>query len=186
MPPLSSNDRRTLLALARRVIIEAVVHRCVPDFPPGAGRLADPGGAFVTLYCGGRLQGCVGRVDRGNALTETVAQCAISAALHDQRFSPLAARHIDDLRIEISVLSELVQTSAQAIEVGTHGLLVICGARHGVLLPQVATEHGWSAERLLEEGCRKAGLEPGAWRDPQTSLFAFTAEVFGEARSQSY
>jgi AmmeMemoRadiSam system protein A len=180
MPPLSNEDRCTLLQRARQAIVEAVLHRRIPDFPPKAGRLAEPGGAFVTLFCGGRLQGCIGRVDRSSSLAETVAQCAISAALHDQRFPPLGKHQIELLRIEISVLSELFPVSAQAIEAGTHGLVVTRGTRRGLLLPQVAVERRWSVERFLEETCRKAGMEPGAWQDPQTSLFAFTAEVFGE------
>ena len=51
----------------------------------------------------------------------------------------------------------------------------------GLLLPQVAVERNWSAERFLEEGCRKAGLPLDAWRDPETKLYAFTADVFSEA-----
>lgn len=180
MLPLSSEDRRALLDRARQAILEAVMHGRVSHFPPAGGPLAEPAGAFVTLYCRGRLQGCVGRVDPTIALAETVAECAIGAALHDRRFSPVGAHQIADLRIEISVLSELFRISPQAIEIGRHGLLVSRGAQRGLLLPQVAVEHQFTAERFLEQTCRKAGLEPRAWRDPQTTLYAFTAEVFGE------
>lgn len=180
MPPLSSDDRRALLHRARRAITEAVRYRRIPEFPPGTGRLAEPSGAFVTLHYRERLQGCVGRVGRSLALAETVVECAVGAALEDPRFSPLRAHQIAELRIEISILSELFPVSPREIEAGKHGLLVSCGEQRGLLLPQVAAERGWSAERFLEETCRKAGLDPGAWRDPRTSLYAFTAEVFGE------
>jgi AMMECR1 domain-containing protein len=53
------------------------------------------------------------------------------------------------------------------------------------LLPQVATERKWSGQRLLEETCVKAGLPRDAWRDPETEVFGFTAEVFSEKRPRT-
>jgi len=163
------------------MIVEVVRSQTIAELPVPAGRLAEPGSAFVTVHCAGRLRGCVGRMDRTLPLAEVVAQCAIGAAMHDTRFRRLQAHEIDEMEIEISVLSELESVGPQAIEVGTHGIAVSRADRRGLLLPQVASERGWSAERFLEETCRKAGLEPDAWRDPQTSLQAFTAEIFSEA-----
>ena len=70
-------------------------------------------------------------------------------------------------------------------EAGKHGLVVSQGRQRGVLLPQVATQFNWSAQRFLEETCVKAGLEREAWKDPLTRVQAFTAEVFSEAASAS-
>jgi AMMECR1 domain-containing protein len=84
------------------------------------------------------------------------------------------------LEIEISVVSELRPVRPEEIEPGVHGIVVCRGASRGLLLPQVALEHNWSATQFLEAACRKAGLGAGAWRDPETKLFAFTAEVFSE------
>ena len=180
-PPLSSEERRDLLTLARRVIVEAVRSQAIAELPTPTGRLAEPGRAFVTVHCAGRLRGCVGRVDRTLPLAEVVAQCAIGAVMHDTRFRPLQGHEVDQMEIEISVLSELQPMQPEELKIGTHGIAVTRGDRRGLLLPQVAAEWGWSAERFLEETCKKAGLEPDAWRDPQTSLLAFTAEVFAEA-----
>jgi uncharacterized protein (TIGR00296 family) len=69
----------------------------------------------------------------------------------------------------------------EAVKVGTHGLVVQREHFRGVLLPQVAVERAWTRERFLEETCRKAGLPPDAWRDPETQCLAFTDEVFSEA-----
>ena len=69
----------------------------------------------------------------------------------------------------------------EGIEIGRHGLLVVRGARRGLLLPQVATEHRLSAEQFLAETCRKAQLPPDAWREAETHVSAFTCEVFSEA-----
>ena len=181
MSRLSSDDRRALLVRARQAILEAVVHQRIADLDEPMGLLAEPSGAFVTIYLRGRLQGCIGRTERNNSLAETVAQCAISAALRDPRFVPLGRHEIDDLEIEVSVLSALQPIDADAIEVGTHGLFVSRGERRGLLLPQVAAERNWSAERFLEETCRKAGLDAEAWRDFRTQLLGFTVEVFSEA-----
>ena len=109
-----------------------------------------------------------------------VAYCAMAAALDDPRFAPLGAAELDGVAIEISVLSPLVEIALDRIETGKHGLLVTRGSQRGVLLPQVAEEFGWNAERFLEETCVKAGLERDAWKQPGTRLQAFTAEVFSE------
>lgn len=180
-PQLSAGDRRNLLLRARHAIIEAVRSERIADFPLSEGTLAEPGSAFVTVHCSGRLRGCVGRIDRTLALAEVVAQCAISAVLHDPRFRPMRPVELDRMEIEISVLSELQPLAPHAVEVGTHGVVVARGTQRGLLLPQVAAERSWSAERFLEETCRKAGLDPSAWRDPETQILAFTAEVFSEA-----
>lgn len=180
MLQLSEDHQRALLARARQAIFEAVLHQGIPDFPPPTGPLADPAGAFVTVRCAARLRGCIGRVEAKDPLAETVAQCAISAALHDPRFRPIEKTELDVLAIEISVLSELQPAAAEAIEAGRHGVLVSRGTNRGVLLPQVALEQNWSTARFLDETCIKAGLEPGAWRQPGVSLFVFTAEVFAE------
>jgi AmmeMemoRadiSam system protein A len=134
----------------------------------------------VTLRCNGKLRGCIGRADAIHALVETVAQCAIMAALQDPRFKPLRLEEMTELEIEISVLSELRPVRLEEIELGIHGIVISRCASRGLLLPQVALEHNLSATQFLEAACRKAGLEAGAWRDPETKLFAFTAEVFSE------
>ena len=178
--PLADEDRRALLARARRAIFEAVSTLNLPDPPLAAGRLANCAGAFVTLRCNGRLRGCMGHTDSAHTLEETVVQCAITAALQDPRFAPLSVEEMDALEIEISVLSKLWPARPEEIEVGVHGILVSRGIHRGLLLPQVAVEHNWSTIQFLEAASRKAGLETNAWRDLETKLFAFTAEVFSE------
>lgn len=189
MSPLPSSVRRALLELARQAIAEAVLHQQIID-AAGARLPADVlalpcDGAFVTLHTRGRLRGCIGQMEGARSLADTIVTCAIGAALHDPRFMLVSSEELSALEIEISVLSAPEPVRAEEIEAGRHGLLVTNGAARGVLLPQVATERGWTSQRLLEETCRKAGLPPDAWRDPQTQVLAFTAEIFSEKEFSS-
>jgi AmmeMemoRadiSam system protein A len=135
----------------------------------------------VTLRWDGKLRGCIGQPDAAHGLAETVVQCAITAALRDPRFGPLRVEEIDALEIEISVISELRPVRPEEIELGTHGIAVTGGGKRGLLLPQVALERNWSVTQFLEATCRKGGLQANAWREPDTKLLAFTAEVFSDA-----
>lgn len=168
------------MEIARRAISSAVLERCIPDLPPYSTALNISRGAFVTLYRAGKLRGCVGQVEDLGPLAEVVARAAISAALHDPRFPPVASEEIATLDIELSVLSPLAPIAPESIVAGQHGLMVMRERRRGVLLPQVATERGWSGQRLLEETCEKAGLATDAWRHPATRIFGFTVELYRE------
>jgi AmmeMemoRadiSam system protein A len=180
MSRLSSDDWVALVGIARRAIASAILEKRILDFPPYPAALSEPGGAFVSLYRGGILRGCVGQVENPGPLADVVARSAINAALHDSRFPPIRPEEIETLEIEISVLTAPERILPEAIVAGRHGLLVARGSSRGVLLPQVAVERKWSGQRLLEETCVKAGLASDAWRDPATQVFGFTAEIFSE------
>jgi len=87
---------------------------------------------------------------------------------------------LPEVEIEISVLSPFFAVAPEDVRPGEHGLMVSLGHQRGLLLPQVASERGWTRERFLEETCAKAGLERDAWKHG-TRLEAFTAFVFSEA-----
>jgi AmmeMemoRadiSam system protein A len=182
---LSDHDKNALLQIARRSLEETIVHarRWQPDTP--AGILAARRGAFVTLHLRGKLRGCVGQVETNKSLAETVARCAISAAREDDRFDPVQPDEVAQLTIEISVLSPPKPITANEIQIGTHGLIVECGPFRGLLLPQVATERNWTAEKFLAETCLKAGLPRDAWKSVETKIFGFTADVFSEEEAAS-
>lgn len=116
-------------------------------------------------------------------LGEVILQVAVSAARSDSRFIPIAPDELPDLRIEISVLSELARLAATDLcrmVIGRDGVLVRRGRTQAVLLPQVATEQGFGTEAFLDAVCEKAGLRPRSWREPATEVFTFTADVFVE------
>lgn len=173
---LSPAERRALLALARRAVADAAAGL---DTTRPRGLADAPGAAFVTLRKDGELRGCIGHLEARQPLADSVIEMARAAATEDDRFGPVSVEEVPFLAIEISALSPMRPIAPADVVVGRDGLHVRSGRRSGLLLPQVAVEHGWDAPTFLAETCRKAGLPADAWREG-TELRAFSAEVFGE------
>jgi AmmeMemoRadiSam system protein A len=187
MSSLASSERNFLLKIARKSLALAAergesleTFSLEKELPP----VTNAGGAFVTLRRGRRLRGCIGQVLPDAPLVEVVAYCAKAAALSDPRFAPVATDEVREIEIEISVLSVPEDILPNKIEPGRHGLIVSRGTQRGLLLPQVAQEYGWTAQRFLEETCVKGGMKPDAWKSDITRIQAFTAEVFSESSLQ--
>lgn len=180
--PLSEAEGREGLNLARRSLEHWVSHgEKLKVEVPFSGGLADPLGAFVTIHTrDGELRGCIGHLIGEGPLGQLLIDLGISAGTHDTRFEPVTEGELADLVYEISVLSPMKRTRPEDVKPGLHGLLVHNGPYSGVLLPQVAERYGWDAETFLGETCRKAGLHRGAWKDPATHIFTFTAQIFHE------
>jgi len=177
---IESQDQERLLSLARRAL-EARVRREPPPPPERGGGCDIAAGAFVSIHCDGDLRGCLGRLDTAEPLGITIAALAASVADSDPRFQPVAPAELPALDLEISVLTpEREISSIDEIEIGRHGLIVEQAYCRGLLLPQVATEQRWDAETFVSHTCRKAGLDPDAWRRG-ARLFVFEAQVFGES-----
>jgi AmmeMemoRadiSam system protein A len=181
---LGDDDRRTLLRLARETMKAALGGSSRPAEAAASPALRQPCGCFVTLHNAGRLRGCIGTFTARGPLHATVAQMA-TAALRDPRFlaNPVTAAELPQIDIEISVLSPLERTKdpMAEVELGKHGIWIEGPYGSGCFLPQVATETGWSKEEFFGQCCaHKAGLPPDAWRWPETAVYRFEAEVFGE------
>jgi hypothetical protein len=181
---LSQAEKDELLRIARKSVETAVGQKKLYEPPATAFEsLLQERGAFVTLTKNGDLRGCIGYVAPFKPLYLTVRDVAAFAAVQDHRFAPVAATELPELEYEISVLSPLRRVlDVQQIRVGTHGLVVRNGEHEGLLLPQVPVEQHWDRATFLREACRKAGLRPEAWREPDTDVFLFTALVFGEPK----
>ncbi|NIO44025.1 MAG: TIGR00296 family protein [Candidatus Aenigmarchaeota archaeon] len=142
-------------------------------------------GIFVTIYKKStkQLRGCIGIPYPEMSLVEALIQAAVSACL-DPRFQPLRAEELEDIFIEISVLTnpEPVKTSdfEKEIEIGKHGLIIRKGLQGGLFLPKVPVEQKWNMEEYLENLCYKAGLTADSWLDSNSKLFKFEAQVFEE------
>ncbi|MCI0603526.1 AmmeMemoRadiSam system protein A [bacterium] len=175
-----SSQKTILLKLARDAIrtyleTQKEIAPSVEEF------LKEPGAAFVTLKIDEELRGCIGSTDGSEPLGKTVIHCAISAAFRDPRFPPLSVEEYPFVDLEISVLSAFRRVAnPEEVIAGTHGIMLTRDYHRGLLLPQVAVEYDWDRDTFLSFTCRKAGLEPDAWKDPDTIIEIFTAEVFGE------
>ena len=173
------DDRRRLLTIAR-CALEARVRGQGDPVPEGGGALDTPCGAFVSIHEGHELRGCLGRLEADRGVAQVVAYLSRAVADSDPRFPPVAPHELTALAIEISVLqAEREMRSIDEITIGQHGLIIESGMRRGVLLPQVAAEHGWSVETFLEHTCLKAGVQPDAWRR-EARVLLFEAHVFNE------
>ncbi len=159
----SPEERALLLQIARLAIEKTLGGEMVETVAP-SDRLGDLRGAFTSLHLDGDLRGCMGYLEAIHPLYRTVAETAICAAFFDPRFLPVTAEEAHALQIQISVLTAPRPILADEVVVGRHGLIVSAGSRRGLLLPQVAVEHGWGAEIFIEQTCLKAGLHPQAWR----------------------
>lgn len=174
----SRDERALLLRLAHESILSALEKREIPLDPP-TPHLAEPRGAFTSLYLQKELRGCVGYALPVSPLYRAVAETARAAAFEDMRFRPVTAEEALQLQIELSILTPPREVSPETIVVGRDGLLITMHERRGLLLPQVAVERNWDRATFLEQTCRKAGLPLDAWQKGAT-IEAFTAEVFGD------
>lgn len=178
---LNKEEKKKLIAIAKASIIEAVGGKRQPGVEVTEERLKENCGAFVTIKKHGRLRGCIGYIVAVKPLYETVKDVARSAAINDNRFSPMTEEELKDIEIEISALTPLKRIyDVEEIEVGKHGIVMKKGFYSGLLLPQVATEYGWDRKTFLEHTCMKAGLPTDAWKDESVEIYIFSAEVFGE------
>lgn len=189
---LSPDEQKTLLRIARDTLNACARNQPLPD-PEGGGTALTPklkakAGAFVTLKRRGQLRGCIGRIgypelaDDLPSLCKTIALMAVQSALHDHRFMPVKPDELDEIDIEISVLTIAHEVGGyEDFEVGRHGIIIRRGRRSAVFLPQVAPEQGWDRAETLNHLCGKAGLPENAWREPDMKFFVFTAQVFDES-----
>jgi AmmeMemoRadiSam system protein B/AmmeMemoRadiSam system protein A len=177
-------DRDTrifLLRYARSVIKKTLGMETGELATPDSPILGEKRGGFVTLKKDGRLRGCIGYIDAVKPLLETIGEMAYSAAFSDYRFDPVSREEVDDLEIEISVLSPVREIKDPSeIEVGRDGIIISAVGKRGLLLPQVAVEYGWDRNTFLDQTCVKAGLPRGAWKKSATTIEIFSAEIFSE------
>lgn len=178
---LRDEEKNILLDAAKRTIQSVLDEKDIPEFHFASPVLQEKRGAFVTLKKREQLRGCIGYIEGIKPLGQTVMEMAVAAAFQDPRFPPLKRDEFDQLDFEISVLSPLEEVHhIEEIEVGRHGLYIVKGFRSGLLLPQVAVEHHWDRETFLTETCYKAGLSPQAWKESDTTIYIFSADVFGD------
>jgi AmmeMemoRadiSam system protein A len=167
-----------LLKIARETLERYVRKKEVYRPEENNPKLLSPKGAFVTLKKNGQLRGCIGFIEAVLPLHQTIVQATIYAASKDARFPPVTPSELEDIELEISVLTPPVRIDdPRNVEVGKHGLIIAKGSQRGLLLPQVPVENKWSRRTFLQRTCQKAGLPKDAWRSG-AEIYAFEAIVF--------
>ncbi len=178
-------EKARLLGIAREAIVAVVSGGHYTVVKPREPRLLQKAGAFVTLHLHGELRGCIGLIEGYLPIYETVSEMAAKAAIADPRFESVSRSEVGEIEIEISVLSPLQRiANPEEVVVGRHGIVIEKGYYRGLLLPQVATENSWDREQFLRYVCLKAGLEKEDYKDPNSKVYIFTAEVFGEGEAR--
>ncbi|MFX0012077.1 MAG: TIGR00296 family protein [Candidatus Hermodarchaeota archaeon] len=194
LEPFSLEDGKTLIKFARQNIEYFLKNdRPIPVPEDIKNKFSDKYGAFVTLntyaISGNPLRGCIGYIEPTYSLYDVIHKVSISSAIEDPRFSSVSLEEMDNIVIELSILTppELLKVNSpddykNKIVIGRDGLIAEKGWRRGLLLPQVPVDHdrNWDVETFLNHTCMKAGLHVSAWREEGTNIYAFKAILFEE------
>ena len=182
---LTLEEGRTAVRLARKAIEPYLAERPVIQ-DRLSGVFEQKSGVFTTLTKHGELRGCIGFPYPIKRLDEAIIESAIAAATEDPRFPPVTLEEMDEIIVEVTVLTPPEKINAKPIElpkhveIGKHGLMVKRGFYSGLLLPQVAVEYGFDAEEFLSQTCMKAGLPPDCWLMEGTEVYRFEGQIFKE------
>ncbi len=180
---LNHNEKKTLLELARYTLEERLKNDLLPEINPDTfpANLQRKLGCFVTLNKNDKLRGCIGNFKSNDPLVNTVQQMAVSAALYDNRFSAVTFEELDDIDIEISILTPLKPIeSIDKFELRKHGIYIKKGRNSGTYLPQVAEGRDWTKEEFISHCSQyKAGIGAEGWKN--ADLFTYEAIVFTES-----
>jgi AmmeMemoRadiSam system protein B/AmmeMemoRadiSam system protein A len=181
---LDENDKKALLEISRKTLETYLRSGNVPSIPASEiPKIAkEPAGAFISLYMGGRLRGCIGNFSPETPLYLVVQEMTLAAASRDHRFVPVEVTELEYIDIEISVLTPLQKISSiEEFQLGKHGIYMVKDGRSGTYLPQVGSGSEWSKEEFLGHCAReKAGIGWDGWKE--ADLYVYEAIVFGEEK----
>jgi len=186
---MNKEDKKYLLKLARRTIQkyfenEGMLKIDEDDLPQ---ILKEKRGTFVTLWKNNKLRGCIGNLENEKPIYQSIMDNCLASALFDTRFTPLKYNELNDIKIEISILSELKKlpdfTSSDSfikfLDKYKPGLLIKKGGYQATFLPQV-WEDLTSTESFISHLCEKAGLDKDEWKNMKLEVYQYGAEVFKE------
>jgi len=182
-------DRQYLLDLARKTVREAAATGQVPEVSADglAPKFTAAKGCFVTLTKRGELRGCIGYILPQGPLYRAVVENARNAAIRDPRFPAVRPGEVDQLEIEISVLTEPLplffsspEDLLHQLQPGVDGVVLEIGRREATYLPQVWEQIPDKVD-FLNNLAEKAGCESSAWRQPGTSVSIYHVESFKES-----
>lgn len=189
---LSDVEGKFLVRLARKALQQKITKGETIQPPKNTPQqLFEYAGVFVTINTldngKKKLRGCIGYPYPTHVLVDALIDSAINAALNDPRFFPINFHELNNLILEVSILTppKIIDVNnpleyPNHITIGQDGLIVERGPFKGLLLPQVPVEWGWSEEVFISQCCIKAGLSPDSWRNEGTKIYKFQALIFEE------
>ncbi|MBD3344543.1 MAG: AmmeMemoRadiSam system protein B [Chitinivibrionales bacterium] len=174
---LDGGDKAFLLNLARRAF-EAAVKGAPPPEPSDIPDVAKQDvGCFVTLHKHGELRGCIGYIEGIKPLYEAIIDNAKNAALRDHRFRPVRPEELDEIKVEVSVLTRPDPVSyndpselLNKIVAGKDGIILNKGGHQSTYLPQV-WEQIPDKKTFLEYLSRKAGMPSDGWKTAEVKRY---------------
>lgn len=185
---LTSDEKRTLLRLARQALESGVHGKPLPPIDPASLTpiLRAQGAAFVTLTVHGDLRGCIGALEPYQPLADDVREHAVAAALEDYRFRPVQEKELANIEIEVSRLTLPVSLNytdpedlLTRLHPGVDGVILKDGFRRATFLPQVWEKIPAPAE-FLANLCYKMGAAPDTWREKHLDVLVYQVEEFHE------
>ena len=181
-------ERKFLLDLARKTLTTAAKEGMIPRIDKSSipKKLTEDKGCFVTLTKGGHLRGCIGHIFPKEPLYEAVAQMTYNAAMRDSRFKPVTPDELDEIHIEVSVLTvpkQLEFASGEELlgKLRPHvdGVVLRAGNRQATYLPQVWEQIPDKAVFLTRLSL-KGRIHPEAWQKGTVTVLVYQAEAFEE------
>jgi len=185
---LPEQTQKIILQLARDALRVAAERGHLPsitlnDLP---SVLQQTGASFVTLKKNDDLRGCIGALEAKLPLAEDIRQHTVAAALYDYRFPVVEANEVEDISIEVSILTEPKQLAykdpeelLRLLRPLVDGVIITDGTRRATFLPQV-WERIPSPSLFLAMLCEKASLPPNAWETQDLQVFIYQVETIHE------
>lgn len=151
-------------SLARKALEHAVLGKPLSlDFNQLPKEMTERrAGVFVSIHKQGQLRGCIGTIaPTTDNIAKEIAQSAVNAGLHDNRFDPVTAEELAHLSYKVDVLGNAeVITDISCLDVNRYGIIVTCGHRRGLLLPNLDGVD--TVDDQIAIACQKAGIPEGS------------------------
>ena len=187
---LSKHQGQALGRLARKAIMEKLGLKSAKteSDPMTDSCFQEHRGTFVTLTINKQLRGCIGNLESTEPIMAGIKRNAVNAAFHDPRFAPLKADELDQVGIEISILTEPQPLEYRGskdlltkLRPHVDGVILRKGKASATFLPQV-WEQLPKPEHFLSHLCRKAGLSADTWEKTQLEISTYQVQYFEEEK----
>ena len=176
----AEQQKTELLAYARETLSAIIkAGRKHNQECPDSGYL-ESAGVFVSLHKEKELRGCIGYIEPISSIWDAIRDNTISAATKDIRFNEVTEEELEQIKIEISILTPSKECQLEEIEEGKHGVVIQQGQHKATYLPQVWKSFENNREAFLSSLCQKAGLDSDCWHDKQTKFYKYETITFEE------